>query len=420
VKLSLLAVVCLIATTASPALALGEATPDAAMREHFAEGVRLYDARDYARALTEFQAAYKAKAVPAIERNLALTYERLGRYPEALDALERFVSDSGSDLAPGVRDSARAKMRELGAHVATVRVRVEPAGAPLSVDGVVVTGAPAGGALHLAPGEHVFSARADGFAPGEVKRLLAAGEESVVDIALAPATPVVVAAPDAPASTSQPSEPPAVLPPVPPPYEAATPVAARPRQLFLELGVGLGVEQLRLSSKPFTGTQSTDSPRESWAGVGVSFVAGKELSPLVSVLAFGEIAGATMTSSSAVPGSPVRWTVGVGDLLLAPGVRFHSRGTRLRLYGDVAGGLDVRWVNARPQDSGVATVSGGGVGPALLLGGGLELRLPSVYLSAGVDLLFHDVGSVRDGSDALFADSGATRVAARVGVGYPF
>jgi hypothetical protein len=68
----------------------------------------------------------------------------------------------------------------------------------------------------------------------------------------------------------------------------------------------------------------------------------------------------------------------------------------------------------------VATVSGGGVGPALLVGGGLELRLPSVYLSAGVDLLFHDVGSVRDGSDALFADSGATRVAARVGVGYPF
>jgi hypothetical protein len=411
----------LIAASASTAHALGEATADAGMREHFAEGVRLYDAREYERALAEFQAAYQARAVPAIERNLALTYERLGRYPEALDALERFVTDSGTDLAPAVRDAAQAKMRELGARVATVRLRVEPPGTPVSVDGVDLAPDRTNGVLHLTPGEHVFSAHLPCCHPGEVRRLLAAGEETPVDVALGSPLPAVVAVPpDFGQPSPRPSEPPAVVPPAPPPYEAATPAALQPRHLFLELGAGMGVEQLRLSTGSFpTSTPNAPSPREAWGGVGLSLTGGKELSPLVSLIAYGELAGSTMTSSSALAGSATQWTVGIGDLLLAPGVRLHSRGTRLRLYGDIGGGLDVRWVNARQKES-AEGVSGGGVGPALLVGGGLELRLPAVYLSAGVGLLFHDVSAVRNGSDPLFADSGATRIAARVGVGYPF
>jgi hypothetical protein len=422
VRPALLAIACFIATaatTASTALALGEATPDASMREHFAQGVRLYDARDYARALSEFVAAYQAKAVPAIERNIALTLERLGRYPEALDALERFVTESGADLAPAVRDAAQAKMRELGGRVATVRMHVEPAGTPLSVDGVVVGGDRTKGVLHLAPGEHVFSARADGFAPAEVRRTIAPGEETVVDIALAP----VAAAPEAAPPQPPPAEQTVVVPPVPPPYEAAAPAAAPPRRLFLELGAGVGAEQLRLVPTSFHGSGSyTEAPRETWGGVDVSLVGGKELSPLVTLIGYAELAGSTMSSSAAVVGSPTptRWTVGVGDLLLAPGVRLHSRGTRLRLYGDIAGGLDVCWVNANPHDVTVTSVSGGGVGPALLAGAGLELRLPRFYLNVGGNLLLHDVSAVKNGSDSLFADSGATRVSLRVGVGLPF
>jgi hypothetical protein len=407
------------ALVASTAHALGETTPDAGMRQHFAEGVRLYDARDYARALSEFQAAYQAKAVPAIERNIALTFERLGRYPEALDALERFVTESGSDLAPAVRDAAQAKMRELGGRVATVRLHVEPPGTPLSVDGAVVGGDRTKGVVHLAPGEHVFSARADGFAPNEVRRTLAAGEETAVDIALSP-----TAAPPEPAPPlPQPAEQTVVIPPVPPPYEAASPAAARPRRFFLELGAGVGAEQLRLVPTSFGGSgPATDAPRETWGGVDVSFVGGKELSPLVTLIGYAELAGSSMSSSAAVFGSstPTRWTVGVGDLLLAPGVRLHSRGTRLRLYGDIAGGLDVCWVNANPHDVTVSSVSGGGVGPALLAGAGLELRLPTFYLSAGGALLFHDVSAVKNGSDSLFADSGATRVSLRIAAGLPF
>jgi hypothetical protein len=406
---------------ARSALGADDTATSAAMREHFAAGVRLYDAKDYEHALTEFETAYKANAVPAIERNIALTLEHLGRYPEALDALERFVTDSGTALAPAVRTASEAKESELRARVATVHVRVTPDGAPVSVDGSVLASDRADPAVHLAPGEHVFAARAEGFVAGEVHRVLSAGEEATVAIELAPAT-AAVAAPSSVsvgpsiADATPAAAPDQALPPPPPRYEAARAPAERARRSFVELSLGLGAEALRLSPQPFVGDPNAAAGRETWGTLGLSIAGGKDLSPTVSMLGYGEIAGGG--SPYSIGGST--WTVGITDLVLAPGVRLHTRGSRIRFYGDIAGGLDVRWVDAHEQDGGVRHVTGSGTGLAMLAGVGLEVHLPAVYLSGGLGMMLHGIGSVRSNDGPLFADGSAGRVSARVAVGYPF
>ena len=70
-------------------------------RARFEEGVRRYDKRDFEGALAEFRAAYDAHPSPAILRNVALSLKALGRNAEAIEALERMLSEGSP--APGVR-----------------------------------------------------------------------------------------------------------------------------------------------------------------------------------------------------------------------------------------------------------------------------------------------------------------------------
>jgi hypothetical protein len=189
-------------------------------------------------------------------------------------------------------------------------------------------------------------------------------------------------------------------------------VVSPPRRHFLELGLGLGGEAPRAS--PAIGGDG--STRQNFGDVALSFAIGNEIAPYASVLACADLGmgGARYT------GGGSSWSTGLVDLAVAPGIRLHTRGARVRFYGGVAAGLDVRWVGATATGAQVH-VSGSGVGLAVMTDAGLEWRLSTLYMNAGVALLLHDIGSVRDAAgEALFADGGVGRLGVRVALGYPF
>jgi hypothetical protein len=199
---------------------------------------------------------------------------------------------------------------------------------------------------------------------------------------------------------------------VPPPYEASTPAPVRPKPSFVEVGLSLGGE----SPRPAPALGGDGSMRESFGGVALSIAGGKEFAPYASVFGYAEIGG---ESAPRYTSGATSWSVGLADLTVAPGIRLHTRSSRVRFFAGLAAGLDVRWVGASANGS--THVSGSGTGFAIVTDGGLEVRMPSLYVSAAMVLLLHDVGSVRDASGAaLFADSGAARLGLRVMLGYPF
>jgi hypothetical protein len=72
------------------------AAPDAfdAGKVHFMAGVKLYNGHDYAAALDEFEASYRANPVPEIFYNIALTERALGLVDRTIDALEHYLAEA--------------------------------------------------------------------------------------------------------------------------------------------------------------------------------------------------------------------------------------------------------------------------------------------------------------------------------------
>ncbi len=113
-------------------------------REHFDEGVKLYDAKppDYAGALSEFEAAMRDKPSWIIEQNIALALRALRRYPEALDALEETLRIGGADVKADARAQILTAITDLSPLIAELHVTVRAKGGPapdgiaLVVDGV--------------------------------------------------------------------------------------------------------------------------------------------------------------------------------------------------------------------------------------------------------------------------------------------
>jgi tetratricopeptide (TPR) repeat protein len=104
------------------------AADDARARELFRRGDRLYDEGDYEGALRAFEKAYELSQRPALLFNLANTYERLGRYEDALKALQKFLPDAGTREV--VVKKRIANLEERISELSKVDAKEDPAPAP--------------------------------------------------------------------------------------------------------------------------------------------------------------------------------------------------------------------------------------------------------------------------------------------------
>ena len=185
--------------------------PLEAARAHFERAVTLFEAGDPRAALAEFERAYALSARPSLLFNLGATHQALHEYPEAVDALRRFLSATEGQRSRQRTEAERA-LRALDGLMARVRVTCDPTTATLTLDGRAATG----DVLSVGPGRHVIEASAPGRMTQRVEVTVASGDQPSLRLVLpvvpepAAVTPVV----------SPPAAPPAVTP-------AVIPAAAR-------------------------------------------------------------------------------------------------------------------------------------------------------------------------------------------------
>lgn len=166
------------ALLAAPAAgAQTDATAEA--RARFERGIALFDAGDARGALAEFQRAYDLSGRPSLLFNLAATHQSLHEYPEAIDALRRFLTSDAHTHARQRRAAERA-LRELEALVARLRVERDPPDATVTLDGRPL----AGDEALVGPGAHTFDATAPGRVALHVAVTVASGDTRAVRLAL--------------------------------------------------------------------------------------------------------------------------------------------------------------------------------------------------------------------------------------------
>ena len=179
------------ALCAAPADGLAEqvtdpaAAPDApsdpaaeSYKQHMSNGVKLFQDKNFAAAIVEFQAAYSAKpkANPLI--NIALCHKGLFQYPRAVAALRAALEKHGDAMDPGDKKATEDAINEMSALLAHVTVRVSPEHAVVSIDGEDQPPGTTQRPIPLGPGPHKIAARASGHASAEASVSVASGDKS--------------------------------------------------------------------------------------------------------------------------------------------------------------------------------------------------------------------------------------------------
>src|SRR5204863_8597903 len=115
-------------------------------KARFARGKQLFDEKDYAGALVEFQRAYAVVPSAVTEINIAYVYVELHRPVEAVDALEAALR--APDLPATHAGTARATLADQQARIGYLAVTTNlPAG--LELDGGEVARTPLAGPVRV-------------------------------------------------------------------------------------------------------------------------------------------------------------------------------------------------------------------------------------------------------------------------------
>lgn len=149
---------------------------DREARHQFDEGVALLHDGRFADALLRFERARSLREVPAVMLNLALAQRGVGRYVDADRSLVRYL-----ELAQGRLDRSReaevTRLRaEIQAALAHLTLRVDAAGATVSLDGRPLTAAQQREGVAVDPGEHVVEVSGEAVETERVPRTLARGQ----------------------------------------------------------------------------------------------------------------------------------------------------------------------------------------------------------------------------------------------------
>jgi hypothetical protein len=145
-------------------------------RHHYEQAVALYEEGNYQGALAEFQAAQDVAPASATLYNIGLTYKALYRYPDAIEALQRYLVDGARDgkVPADRRRMVQQLIDEMKSLLAPITFVLGPAQSRLAIDGRSARPAD-GGVVQLAAGTHVAEVVADEYEPQRREFTVAAG-----------------------------------------------------------------------------------------------------------------------------------------------------------------------------------------------------------------------------------------------------
>ena len=154
-------------------------------RNRFDQGTQLFNEGNPAGALPEFQRAYELTGNQVVLFNIGLVYAAMNRPVEAVQALDKVLSNP-ADLTPEDVKRAVTVHAEQLRRIANVTLDTQVQGAVVEVDDVQVGKTPLGAPLRMPVGTHRISVVAAGFHPFRTEVTVAGGETRPVRVELVP------------------------------------------------------------------------------------------------------------------------------------------------------------------------------------------------------------------------------------------
>jgi hypothetical protein len=134
-------------------------------RRHFARGVDLYKEGDYRGTLIELRRAEALAPNYRVLFNIGQTLMVLQQYAEARDAYRSYLEKGGAAVPPQRRGVVEEELKRLEARIGRVEVRVNVAGAEITIDDEVIGTAPLAAARELSAGRRKITVSAPGHIP---------------------------------------------------------------------------------------------------------------------------------------------------------------------------------------------------------------------------------------------------------------
>jgi hypothetical protein len=130
-----------------------------------AAGDKAAKAKDFAEALTHYQASLQLAPSSHAQLGTADALYSLGRMPEAFDAYTEAQRTYGAKLAGADKATVAARLKEIAAKTGTLSVHVEEPGADVVLDGKSIGTSPVAAILRVAVGPHEVRVTKAGYSP---------------------------------------------------------------------------------------------------------------------------------------------------------------------------------------------------------------------------------------------------------------
>ena len=161
------------------------AVPSPASAKTFlAAGEKAARAKDWATALAQYQAAMDAQASSQALEGLANAQYSLKMLPEAYDSYDRLLKDYATAIGTHAKAQAQARLKELAAQTGYVSIRVNEAGADVSIDGKAIGKSPVAALIRVTAGPHKVDVTKPSFTAVAKTPNIAANGKEIVDVQL--------------------------------------------------------------------------------------------------------------------------------------------------------------------------------------------------------------------------------------------
>lgn len=176
-----------VATTQAPALAQPAPAAGASAQTEMAAGDKAAHAKDFAGALTHYQAANQAAPSSHAEMGVADALYNLGKLGESYETYTDVDQTYGPKLAAADKSLVAKRLKELASKTGWLSIRVSEPGAEVDVDGASIGTSPVPALKRVPVGTHAVHVSKAGFKPFDASANVAADDKAIVEVTLAPA-----------------------------------------------------------------------------------------------------------------------------------------------------------------------------------------------------------------------------------------
>ena len=177
-----------VATTQAPALAQPAPTPAVTATTEIAAGDKATHAKDFAGALTHYQAANQAVPSARAEMGVADALYNQGKLGESYETYADVQQTYGPKLGAVEKGLVTKRMKEMAPKTGWLSIRVSEPGAEVDVDGTSIGNSPVPALKRVATGTHAVHITKPGFQPFDASANVPADDKAVVEATLAPAS----------------------------------------------------------------------------------------------------------------------------------------------------------------------------------------------------------------------------------------